>query len=218
MTAAREAIALPLTFLTVALLGGLRISDRVALLPPPLFALVLSVLLLALLVRCGALAPDRLMHPSRSMLANLNGLVVILAVFLATAQAFNAATPGSGVPRVLFNVAFLLLLANTMAASPDRVRALRSLLVIFGSAFVVKFVVLSALSNPPRGVVARAIQMLFEGVTLGTVTQDVLHPVSGYVAFFTLMLYLFGLVLLPASAHASREVMAVTRAHDLNAN
>ena len=198
MTATREAIALPLTFLTVTLLGGLRISDRVALLPPPLFALVLSVLLLALLVRCGALAPDRLMHPSRSMLANLNGLVVVLALFLATAQAFNAATPDSGVPRVLFNVAFLLLLANTMAASPDRVRALRSLLVIFGSAFVVKFVVLSALSNPAQGVFTRVIQVLFEGVTLGTVTQDVVHPVSGYVAFFTLMLYLFGLVLLPA--------------------
>ena len=205
MTAAREAIALPLTFLTVALLGGLRISDRVALLPPPLFALALSVLLLALLVRCGALAPDRLVHPSRSMLANLNGLVIVLAVFLATAQAFNAATPDPGVPRVLFNVAFLLLLANTMAAAPDRVRALRSVLVIFGSAFVAKFVVLSALSTPAQGGFTRAMQMLFEGVTLGTVTQDVLHPVSGYVAFFTLMLYLIGLVLLPARGERQRS-------------
>ena len=201
MTAAREAIALPITFLTVALLGGLRISDRVALLPPPLFALVLSVLLLALLVRCGALAPERLMHPSRSMLANLNGLVVVLAVFLGTAQAFNAATPDSGIPRVLFNIAFLLLLANTMAASPDSVRALRSLLVVFGSAFVVKFVVLSALSQPAQGVFTRAIQMLFEGVTFGSLTQDVPRPLNGYVAFFTLMLYLFGLVLLSPGGH-----------------
>ena len=214
MTAVREAIALPLTFLTVALLGGLHISDRVALLPPPLFALVLSVLLLALLVRCGALAPDRLMHPSRSMLANLNGLVVVLAVFLATAQAFNAATPDTGAPRVLFNVAFLLLLANTMAASPDRVRVLRSLLVVFGSAFVVKFVVLPALSNPAQGAFTRAIQMLFEGLTLGAVTQDVLHPVSGYIAFFTLMLYLFGLVLLPARGERQRgsEATLLSRA------
>lgn len=205
MTAAREAIALPITFLTVALLGGLRISDRVALLPPPLFALVLSVLLLALLVRCGALAPERLMHPSRSILANLNGLVVVLAVFLATAQAFNAATPDSGIPRVLFNIAFLLLLANTMAASPDRVRALRSLLVVFGSAFVVKFVVLSALSQPAQGVFTRAIQMLFEGVTFGSITQDVPRPLNGYVAFFTLMLYLFGLVLLSPRGDTPRS-------------
>jgi len=199
MTAIREAIALPLIFLTVALLGGLRIADRVALLPPPLFALVLSVLLLGLLVRCGALAPDRLMHASRSMLANLNGLVVVLAAFLASAQAFNAATPDSGVPRVLFNLAFLVLLANTMAASPDRVRVLRSLLVIFGSAFIVKFIVLAALSSPAEGVFTRALQVLFEGITLGSVTQDVLHPATGYIAFFTLLLYLFGLVLLPAT-------------------
>ena len=94
MTAAREALALPLVFLTVTLLGGLRIADAVALLPPSLFALVLSVLLLGLLVRCGALAPNRLVHASRSTLANVNGLIVMLAAFLASAQAFNVATPG----------------------------------------------------------------------------------------------------------------------------
>jgi hypothetical protein len=198
MTAVREAIVLPLVFLTVTLAGGLRIADRVAFVPPPLFALVLAMLLIGLLVRCGALAPDRLMHASRTPLANLNGLSVMFAAFLATAQAFNAATPDSGVPRVLFNVFFLVLLANTMTAFPDRVRALRSLLVIFGSAFVLKFIVLAALSNPAEGRAARALQRLFEGVTLGSVTQEVVHPVTGYLAFGTLMLYFFGLVLLPA--------------------
>lgn len=202
MTATREAIALPLVFLTVALLGGLRIADRVALLPPPLFALVLSVLLLGLLVRCGALAPDRLIHASRSTLANLNGLIVLLAAFLASAQAFNVATPESGAPRVLFNLVFLVLLANTIAASPDRVRVLRSLLVIFGSAFIVKFIVLAALSNPAEGLFTRALRVLFEGVTLGSVTQGVFHPATGYIAFCTLMLYLCGLVLLPTAEQA----------------
>lgn len=199
MTAAREAIVLPLVFLTVALFGGLRIADGVALLPPPLFALVLSVLLLGVLVRCGALAPNRLVHASRSTLANVNGLLVMLVAFLASAQAFNAATPESGAPRVLFNLVFLVLLANTLAASPDRARALRSLLVIFGSAFIVKFIVLAALSHPAVGPLTRMLQALFEGVTLGSVTQQVFHPATGYVAFGTLMLYLFGLVLLPAA-------------------
>src|SRR4029453_8989279 len=119
MTAVREAIVLPLVFLTVTLVGGLRIAERVVFVPPPLFALVLAMLLIGLLVRCGALAPDRLMHASRTPLANLNGLSVMFAAFLATAQAFNAATPDSGVPRVLFNVFFLVLLANTMTAFPD---------------------------------------------------------------------------------------------------
>ncbi|MBI2189521.1 MAG: hypothetical protein HYU37_20690 [Acidobacteria bacterium] len=199
MTAVREAIALPLLFLTVTLLGGLRIADRAALAPPPLFALVLSVLLLGLLVRCGAFAPLRLLHRSRPLLANVNGLIVVGALFLASAQAFNVATPESGLPRALFNLVFLVLLANTIAAAPDRLRMLRSLLVIFGSAFVVKFIVLAALSQPAETPATRALRILFEGITLGSVTQDVLHPATGYVAFFTLILYLFGLVLLPAA-------------------
>jgi hypothetical protein len=209
MTAAREAIALPLVFLTVALFGGLRIAGSVALLPPSLFALVLSVLLLGLLVRCGALAPERLVNGSRSLLANLNGVIVMLAAFVASAQAFNIATPESGAPRVLFNLVFLILLGNTIAAAPDRVRVLRSLLVIFGSAFVVKFIILAALSQPAEGPFTRALQVLFEGMTLGSITQDVFHPTSGYVAFATLLLYLFGLVLLPAAA-ADRLTRAAT--------
>ena len=213
MTATREAIVLPLVFLTVTLLGGLRVADSVAMLPPPLFALVLSVLLVGLLVRCGALAPNRLVHSSRSMLANLNGLIVMFAAFGASAQAFNVATPESGAPRILFNLVYLVLLANTIAAAPDRVRVLRSLLVIFGSAFVVKFVVLAALSHPAAGPVTRVLQALFEGVTLGSVTQQIFHPATGYIAFGTLMLYLFGLVLLPA---ADRDRLTPATAYTTN--
>jgi hypothetical protein len=77
----------------------------------------------------------------------------------------------------------------------------------------VKFIVLSALSNPAQGVFTRLIQVLFEGVTLGSVTQDVVHPVSGYVAFFTLLLYLFGLVLLPGRGDRQRsgEATSISR-------
>jgi hypothetical protein len=206
MTAIREAVVLPLLFLTVTLLGGLRIAERITLLPPPLFALVLAVLLLGVLFRCGALAPQRLVDTSRPALANVNGALVLLTVFLASAQAFNAATPDSGLPRVLFNVLFLVLLANTLAAAPDRIRVLRSLLVVFGSAFVLKFIVLAALSEPAEGLLGRALQAVFEGVTLGSVSQDALHPATGYVMFFTLLLYLTGLVLLlPAGRHAGGD-------------
>ena len=37
----REALFLPLSFLTVALLGGVRVADRIVLLAPPLVSLVL---------------------------------------------------------------------------------------------------------------------------------------------------------------------------------
>ena len=211
MTPAREAIGLPLLFLTVALFGGLRIAERVALVPPPLFALVLSVLALGLLVRSGALIPNALLDGRRPALANLNGLIVVLALFLATAQAFHLSTPESGLPHVLFNVFFVVLLANTLAAAPDRARVLRSLCVILGSGFVLKFIVLAALSNPAETMLARVLRVLFEGVTLGTVTQEVMHPAAGYIAFCALMLYLFGLVMLPGRERPSREVATATR-------
>jgi hypothetical protein len=197
MTVAREAFYLPLLFLTVVLLGGMRILDRMVLVPPSLFSLVLGLLLLGVLVKCGALAPELLMNAERPAIANLNGFVVLLTMFLAGAQAFNLATPDAGLPNLLFSVFFLVLLLNTLAASPDRVRVLRSLMVIFGSAFILKFIVLAALSDPEGGRLRRVLLALLEGITLGTLTQPLAHPAAGYVAFFTLIVFLTGLALLP---------------------
>ena len=50
-------------------------------------------------------------------------------------QAFNVAIPEAGLPRLLFGVFLFVLLLNTLAAEPDRIRVLRSALVIFGCAF-----------------------------------------------------------------------------------
>ena len=79
MSRAREAFVLPFLFLTVALLGGVRLADRIVLLPPPLFTLVLAFLLVGVLVRSGALAPERLMSAARPPLANISGAVVIVS-------------------------------------------------------------------------------------------------------------------------------------------
>jgi hypothetical protein len=197
MKVAAEAVYLPLLFLTVALLGGLRVDDRVVLVPPPLFALVLGVLLLGSLVRSGVLEPMRLMNASRSTLANMNGLTLILALFVAGAQVFNLTIPEAGLPHLLFNIFLVVLLLNTFAASPNRTAMLRSLAVIFGSAFVLKYVVLAALSDPEGGALKRVLLAVLEGMTLGTLTQEHLHPSTGYVAFSTIALFLIGLALLP---------------------
>jgi hypothetical protein len=203
MTAAREAILLPCLFLTVALAGGLRPGASVLLRPPPLFALVLAVLLVAALVQSGALDPRRLIHPSRRALANANGILVLATTFVAGTQVFSLLTPDSGLPRVVLSIYFLMLMANTIAAGPDRVRVLRSLGVTFGAAFLLKFVILDALSNPAAGRLGRALQLLFEGVTLGAVMQQPQHPVAGYVAFATVGLFLVAVWLLPARTPAS---------------
>jgi hypothetical protein len=197
MTAAREAFTLPLLLLTVTLLGGLRAGDRVDLVPPSLFSLVLAMVLGGALVRSGTLAPDRLMHSERGALANLNGLAVLVTLLVASAQALALVTPDWGLPRIAASVFLFVLLLNTHAASPDRERLLRSLVVIFGSAFILKFVILAALSDPVQGRLARALQVLLEGVTLGSLTQPVYRSLTGYVAFATLVLYLIALALLP---------------------
>jgi hypothetical protein len=163
-------------------------------------------MLLGVLVKSGALSPDRLMSPARPALANANGLVVLVTVFFASAQAFNLTTPEAGLPRLLFNVFLLILLVNTLAASPDRNRVLRSLMVVFGSAFTLKFIVLAALSDPAGGIVKRTLLAMLEGLTLGTLTQTPFHPLTGYLAFFTLLLFLIGLALLPSRARLPPEL------------
>jgi len=202
----REAFFLPLSFLTVALLGGVRVADRIVLLAPPLVSLVLAVLLVGVLVRSGALAPERLMNGARPPLANLSGAVVLVTTFLAAAQAFNLAIPEYGLPRLLFSVFLFVLLMNTFAAAPDRVRVLRSVLVIFGSAFILKFIVLAALSDPAGGWWKRTLLAMLEGLTLGTLSQDVYRPATGYIAFATLALFIGTLAFLP-----SRQTTALAR-------
>jgi hypothetical protein len=204
MSRTREVFVLPLLFLTVALLGGVRVADRVVLLPPPLFTLVLAFLLVGVLVRSGAFAPERIVNNRRSAIANLNGAIVLATLFAAATQAFNVAIPESGLPRLLFSVFLLVLLLNTYAAAPDRVRVLRSMLVIFGSAFTLKFIVLAALSDPEGGRVKHVLQILLEGLTLGALAQDLYRPVTGYVAFLTLSLFVAGLALLPSRSHHDR--------------
>ena len=198
MKAATEAVYLPTLFLTVALLGGLRVDERVTFVAPPLFALVLGMMLFGVLVRGRVLAPERLMSASREPLENVNGLVVILSAFFAASQVFNLVTPETGLPFLLFNVFLFVLLVNTLAAFPDRVSVLRSMAVITGAAFILKFIVLGAISDPGEGVVKRVLYVLLEGVTLGTLSQPVLHPSAGYIAFATLSLFLVGLAMLPA--------------------
>ena len=99
----------------------------------------------------------------------------------------------------------LVLLVNTLAASPDRVRVLRSVLVIFGSAFVLKFIVLAALSDPAGGWLKRVLLAMLEGLTLGTLSQDLYRPLTGYIAFATLALFVGSLALLPSRPRRALE-------------
>jgi hypothetical protein len=197
MRAGREAIVLPILFLSVLLLGGVRIADSTMLIPPSPYFLLLAVLLVRVIIQSGALAPELLLASARSELANLNGVVLLAALWIASAQALAILIPESGVPRLAFSVFFLILLLNTAAASPDRQRLLRSLAVTFGAAFVLKFVVLQGLSAPGEGSFKRALLALVDGVTAGALVQEVPRPITAYVALLAVVLFLVGVFLLP---------------------
>jgi hypothetical protein len=202
----REAVILPAALLTVVLLGSIRMADAMSLAPPTVFALVLGLLVVRVAVQSGTLAPQRLLGAPRSTLANVNGLIVLLALWLASAQVIAILIPESGLPRIGFGVFLLILLLNTAAAAPDRIRLLRSLAVTFGALFLLKFVVLRELSAPGTGVVKRVMQTLLEGITLGAVLQPPSHPAASYIALFSLVLFLVALFLLPARTRPVPEL------------
>ena len=195
--AVREAIVLPAALLTVLLAGSIRIAQSTRFDPPSVFALVLGLLLIRVMVQSGALAPERLLANSRSPAANLNGLAVLLALWLASAQVLAVLIPESGLPRIVFAVFLLILLINTAAASPDRVRLLRSLSVSFGALFLLKFVVLRELSAPGTSGLKRVLQALLEGITIGSLLQPPLHVATSYLALLSLCLFLVAVFLLP---------------------
>lgn len=197
--AAREAV-LPQLFLTVGLAGGFRVaSDAGAMrfLPPPLIALVLALQLLAVLYRSGLLVPDALLSQKRTALENLLGAVVLASLTFATAQVFNTLAPEAGLLHLVFNLFFLLLVWNTLAAAPSPRQVLRSLMVVFGSAFALKYIILAALYAPDGGLAKRVLTTLLEGVTLGALDYRPDATLTGYVALGTIVLYMIGLVALP---------------------
>jgi hypothetical protein len=197
VTAVREALLLPIAFLTVTLLAGLEPGSPAIMRVPSPFSLVLATMLLAALVRSRALDPSRLLSASRTALANANGVVVLAAFFVAAAQVWSMLTPRAGLPLFFVDVFLCALLLNTLVALPDRVRLLRSLAVILGSAFVVKFVLLAGLSDPSGTRVSRILVALFDAATFGTMAQEPPHPASPYLAFAAAALFLIGVAMMP---------------------
>jgi hypothetical protein len=211
-SAAREAFVLPLLFLTVALLGGLRFlpgpATGMRFAPPPLLALVLAVVLMGAMVRARLLVPDALVGGGRSGLASANGATVLVALLVATAQVLAGLSPEAGLARIVYYFVLVVLVWNTLAAAPDRPRLLHSLFVILGAALVFKHVVLAALFDPDGGIVKRLVLAVLEGTSIGSPEAERLHEATGYVAFGNVLLYLLGLALLPTAVAPTAMVIA----------
>jgi hypothetical protein len=194
---ASRVLLLPLLFLTVTLLGGMRVAvDRsFVFLPPPLITLVMAALLSSLflrgrLVRLGAWLGSR-----HGVLTNVSHTLTLLALFFASAQAFNSVLPEEGLLHWLFAFFFLWTLWNDQFSPFDPFRLLRSLGVLFGTAFVLKHMILAGLSAPGGSWTARIAAAIFQGLSLGALSAPPVAPATGYISFFTLALYVIGLAL-----------------------
>ncbi len=191
-------ILLPILFLTVSLLGGLRVNaaDRAFIfIPPPLITLILALLLMLLFVRGRLIELQRWITSANPPLTNIAHIWMLITLFFASAQAFNSALPERGLLHWLFSFFFLWTLWNNQFSSFDPRRLLRSLVVLLGTAFVLKHILLASLYEE-GGWLKRVTAVLLQGMTLGSLDVPTLAPATGYISFFALALYVGGLLLL----------------------
>ena len=114
---------------------------------------------------------------------------------------FNLLTPERGLLHVLFGTFFFVQLLSTIAGTSGRA-LLRSLTVLFGSAFVLRYIVLESLYAPTGGTLARVLTVLLEGVSLGAMQYEPAAPATGYLAFLALGCIWWGC---PSCARRNRE-------------
>ena len=196
-------IFLPFIFLTVTLLGGLRLAspdNALVFLKPALFCLIFGAILLVLFFRAGLVRLDGWFAEDLSTLKNTANAAVLFTLFAASTQLFNSLLPEQGLPFWVVGFCFFWTLWNNLFAEFDTRRLLRSLGALFGLAFVVKYLVLVSLTAPAS---ESWIRGLIENPAKETFTWLLDLPKfsagTGYLQFFAVAFYLIGLFLLPQS-------------------
>jgi hypothetical protein len=135
---------------------------------------------------------------------------MFITIFFASAQAFNSVLPERGLVHWLFSFCFLWTLWNNQFSSFDARRLLRSLAILFGTAFVLKHMLLANLYSPEGGWLKRMAGTLLQGVAIGILDAPTFAPVTGYIAFLTLSLYVAGLILLAFAVNGKTGVVSNT--------
>lgn len=200
-------IFLPFIFLTVTLLGGMRLAapdNAFIFLKPALFCLIFGAILLVLFFRAGLVRLDGWFSEEFTTLKNAANGTTLLTLFAASTQLFNSLLPEQGLPFWVVAFCFFWTLWNNLFAEFDTRRLLRSLGALFGLAFVVKYLVLANIAAPASESWLRS---LIENPAKETFTWLLDLPRfsagTGYIQFFAVAFYLVGLFLLPQSTKGS---------------
>lgn len=190
-------VLMPLVFLTVALLGGLRVGiekQNFIFIAPPLVCLILAALLFLLFLRGRLIIMPEWISGDAPLLTNFAHVLTLITLFFASAQALNSVLPERGLLLWLFAFFFLWTLWNNLFSEFDPKRLLRSLAVLFGTAFLLKHLILAAFAAPEESFWRKLTNLLLEGVTLGALEIPNFAPLTGYISFFALVLYVVGLI------------------------
>ena len=195
-------LVLPAIFLTVALLGGLRIANDGAFVffRPALICLIFGTILLVLFARSGVLRLDGWFSESFTPLKNAANGFVIATLFSAAVQAFNSLLPEQGLTFWIVAFCFFWTLWNNLFADFDVRKLFRSLGGLFGLAFVTKYLILANLTAP-------AGRTWFEALTENPGQEAITRLLdlprysgtTGYIQFFAVGLFLLGLYLFPST-------------------
>lgn len=192
---------LPAIFLTVALLGGLRFSGidgSFIFLKPALICLIFTVFIGILCIKADLIHLEGWFGNDLTIINNAANGAVLLTLFAATTQIFNSLIPDQGLPFWIVSFCFLWTLWNNLFTDFDTKKFLRSLGALFGLAFVAKYMLLANLTatgerNWLRAIVENPAQEAFTWL----LDLPRFSSATGYVQFLALLLYLFGLFLLP---------------------
>lgn len=190
-------LGLPLIFLCVALLGGLRFAaadHALRFVAPPLTTLLLALATLVLLVRARLVDVGRnWLGPSRAPVENVSNALTLATLFAATVQVFNAVLPEDALFFATFAIVIALVLWNALLSSIQPHRLVLSLGGVLLAAFVVKYMLLAALFEPGESMARSILQSVLHGVTLGGLESEPYARATGYSAFACIAMYLVGL-------------------------
>ncbi len=198
-------VAVPILFLVVTLLGGLRIDaadGSFIFLKPALICMVFAAALAVLYIRSGTISIEGWVNDRLSLLQNIAHVLVLLTLFTASTQLFNSLLPEAGLPLWVVGFCIAWTLGNNLFVEFDDRRLFRSLGGMFALAFIAKYLILANLTSTGD---QTWLQRIWQNPAKEAFTWLLDLPrfasATGYIQFFTLVFYLIGLYLTPRTTH-----------------
>jgi hypothetical protein len=194
-------ILLPFIFLTVTLLGGMRLAfntNAFVFLKPPLVCLIFAAILVVILFRTNLITLNGWFSEEFPALKNAANFTVLLTLFSAAVQIFNSLLPERGLPFWVVAFCFFWTLWTNLFAEFRVKKLLQSLGSLFGLAFVVKYIFLLNLAAADETWTQRLLEYVVKEASLGLLDLPKFSAGTGYIQFFAVVLFLAGLFLLPS--------------------